>query len=44
MNFGAIKTPVEVIEEGSLGGTFFRDIYSSVTKKWYKKHKKNLIS
>ena len=30
-------TPVEVIREGAFGGTYFRDIYSGVTGKWYKK-------
>ena len=37
MGFGANKTPVEVIREGAFGGTHFRDIYSGVTGKWYKK-------
>ena len=37
MDFGANKTPVEVIEKGAFGGTYFRDIYSSVNGKWYKK-------
>ena len=37
MDFGANKTPVEVIKEGAFGGTYFRDIYSSVNGKWYKK-------
>ena len=37
MDFGANKTPVEVIREGAFGGTYFRDIYSGVTRKWYKK-------
>ena len=44
MKFGANKTPVEVIKEGEFRGTFFRDIYSGVTRKYYKKHRKNLIS
>ena len=35
MDFGANKTPVEVIREGALGETHFRDIYSGVTRKWY---------
>ena len=46
MDFGANKTPVEVIKEGAFGWTYFRDIYSGVTGKWYKKswnHGKNLI-
>ena len=37
MDFGANKTPAEVIKEGVFGGTHFRDIYSSATGKWYKK-------
>ena len=37
MDFSANKTPVEVIKEGVFGGTYFRDIYSGVTGKWYKK-------
>ena len=37
MDFGANKTPIEVIKEGAFGGTYFRDIYSSVNGKWYKK-------
>ena len=37
MDFGANKTPLQVNEEGVLGGTYFRDIYSGVTGKWYKK-------
>ena len=26
-----------MIREGTFGGTYFRDIYSSVNGKWYKK-------
>ena len=37
MNFGANKTPVEVIKEGAFAGTYFRDIYSSINGKWYGK-------
>ena len=37
MEFGANKTPVKVIREDAFGGTYFRDIYSSVTGQWYKK-------
>ena len=44
MDFGAKKTPVEVIKEGAFGGTYFRDIYCDVTGKLYKKSRKNLIS
>ena len=37
MNFGANKTPVEIIKEGVFGGTDYRDIYSGVNGKWYRK-------
>ena len=37
MDFGANKTPVEVIKEGAFRGTYFRDIYSNVNGKGYKK-------
>ena len=37
MDFGANKILVEVIKEGEFGGTYFTDIYSGVTGKWYKK-------
>ena len=36
MDFGSNKTPVEVIKEGAFGGICFKDIYYSVTGKWYK--------
>ena len=35
MNFGANKTPVEITKV--FGGTYFRDIYYGINKKWYKK-------
>ena len=37
MNFGANKISIEVIKEGAFGGKYFRDIYSGVNGKWYKK-------
>ena len=37
MDFGANKTPVEIIKEGAFGGTYFRDNYSGVNGKWYRK-------
>ena len=37
MDFSPNKTPTEIINEGSFGGTYFRDIYYNVTGKWYKK-------
>ena len=36
MKFAPNKTPVEIISEGAFGGTYFRDIYSSVNGKWYR--------
>ena len=36
-NFDANKTPVEVIREGAFGGLYFRDIYSGINDKWYRK-------
>ena len=42
MDFGANKTPVEVIREGAFGGSYFRDIYSGITGKWYKNSWKEL--
>ena len=40
MEFGANKIPVEAIREGAFGGTYFRDIYSNVNKKWCKNSQK----
>ena len=37
MDFGQNKTPIEVIQEGVFGGTYFRDNYSGVISKWYRK-------
>ena len=37
MDFGGNKMPIEVIKEGAFGGTYFRDIYSGDTGKWYRK-------
>ena len=37
MNFGANKTLVAVINEGVFGGIYFRDIYSGVNGKWYRR-------
>ena len=37
MDFGANKTPAEVIKEGAFGGIYIRDIYSNVNGKYYKK-------
>ena len=37
MNFGANKTPIEVIKGGAFRGTCFGDIYSRVNGRWYRK-------
>ena len=37
MNFGTNKTPVEIVKEGAFGGSYFRDIYSGINGKWYRK-------
>ena len=39
MDFGSNKTPIQVIwwNVGAFGETYFRDIYSGVDCKWYKK-------
>ena len=37
MDFGANKTSNEVLKEGAFEGTCFRDIYSGINGKWYKK-------
>ena len=36
MNFRPSITPIEVIKKGAFGGPYFRDIYYSVTDKWFK--------
>ena len=37
MDFNTKKTPFEIINEGSFGGTYFKNIYSGINEKWYKK-------
>ena len=37
MEFNRNKTPVEIIKKGAFGGTYLRDIYSGVNRKWQKK-------
>ena len=36
MDFSPNKIPIEIIREGAFGGTYFRDIYSGISGKWYK--------
>ena len=40
MKFCPNKTPAEIIKEGVFGGTYFRDIYSGINEKWYRKSRK----
>ena len=35
MKFNPNKTPIEIIKERAFGGTYFKDIYSGINKKWY---------
>ena len=37
MDFSPNKMPVEIIKEGAFGGTYFRDIYSGINGKRYRK-------
>ena len=43
MNFSPNKTPIEIIEEGPFGGTYFRRIYSGINEKWYKSSWKEFV-
>ena len=43
MDFGINKTPIEVVKEGSFGGTYFRNIYSRINDKFYKNSWKEFI-
>ena len=37
MNFGTNKAPIEVIKEGTFERKYFRDFYSDINGKWYRK-------
>ena len=37
MDFDANKTFIEIIKEGAFEETYFRDIYSGVNSKWFRK-------
>ena len=43
MSFSPNKTPIEVINEGAFGGTYFTDIYSGINEKWYKNSWKEYV-
>ena len=36
MEFHPNITPIDVIKNSAFGGTYFRNIYSNLNKKWYK--------
>ena len=40
MGFSPNKTAIEIIVEGAFGGTYLRDIYSGISRKWYKNSQK----
>ena len=42
MSFNPNKPPIEIIKEGAFGGTYFRDIYSSINGKWCRNSWKKL--
>ena len=42
MDFRPNITPIEVIKKGAFGETFFRDIYSGINGKWYRKSWKEI--
>ena len=43
MKFSPNKTPIEIIKEGTLGCTYFRDIYSNINEKGYKNSQKEFV-
>ena len=43
MDFSPNKIPIEIIKEGAFGGTYFRDIYSGINKKWYRNSRKEFV-
>ena len=44
MDFSPNRRPIEIIKEGSFGGTYFRDIYLMLLESGTKNYGKNLIS
>ena len=48
MDFNPNKTQIEcnsieIIKEGAFAGTYYRDVYSNINKKWYKNSLKKFI-
>ena len=37
MDFGTDKAPIQIIKVRAFVGTHFRDIYSDINGKWYRK-------
>ena len=44
MNFGANKTPVEIIKKGAFGGTYFREFMLVLMMNSIESHGNNLMS
>ena len=38
-----LEITIEIIKEGAFGGTYFRNIYSGINKKWNKKSWKEFV-
>ena len=43
MDFRPNETPIEIIKEGAFDGTYFRDVYSNINKKWYTNSRKEFV-
>ena len=43
MDFSLNKTPIDTIKKGAFGGTYFRDIYHHINKKWCKNSWKEFV-
>ena len=43
MDFSSNKTPNQIIKERAFGGTYFRDVYSNIYKKWHKNSWKEFV-
>ena len=44
MDFSPNKTLVQIIKESAFSGTYFRDIYSNINKKWCRNSWKEFIN
>ena len=43
MDFSPNETLIEIIKEGAFGGTYLRDIYSIINRKWYRNPWKEFV-